>query len=370
MDTLRRLHWMNSMGRANSLTGRGVGNTNFPSTRPVGPGVAGATTGAENAIEIHLIQGGGNRGNVVGNFERGNTQPFISGSAVGGNIDSVDIRGGLPGSPGVITNEGRRGSLGTSAFGNNRNGASGRVDSTVDSSVGSGSYSSRVGGVGNAGFGNSAGGGSLGGNTGVHAGIVGGGITGNGGGTTNGRNVARVSVSNIAAAESGSTGVGSGSATVVGILGTTTTSRGNGRGTSEGGDRFGNAGPDMTSGGIIGVGGMVSTGGVRGRHNGNIGAGVIGGSYLGGGGLGSSGIGGGSGSFSGAVASSSEGAAAGRGGRAGRSGSVPGNSIFADDDGDEFDNLEDNEGSTPGESDFGYRNALELRRRFDTGFRG
>lgn len=371
MDTLRRLHWVNSVGRANSLTGRGVGNTNFPRTRPVGSGVAGATTGAENAIEIHLIQGGGNGDNVVGNSGSRNTHPFISGSAVGGSRDSVDIRGGVPGSPGVINDGGRRGSLGTSAFGNNRSGASGRVDSTVDSSVGVGSYSSRAGGAGNVGFGNSAGGGSLDGNTGVDAGIVGGGITGNVGGITNGGSVTRVSVSNIAATESGRTGAGSGSAAVVGILGATRTSRGNGIGTNGGGDRFGNAGPDMTSGGIIGVGGMVSTGGVRGRHNGNIGTGAIGASYLGGERSGSSGIGGGSRSISRAGGSFSEGAAAGRGGRAGGSGFVPGNGIFADEDGDELGpNTEDNEGSSLGETDVGYRNALEVRRGFDTGFRG
>lgn len=359
MNTLRHLAWMNSMGRVNSLGRRGIGSTNFPSTRAGGSGVAGGTTGGGDTIEIHLVQGGGNGANVVGNSGRINPQPFNSRTTVGGSIDGGDIRERLAGSAGVITDGGRRESRGSSVFGNNEGGAPGRADSSVGSSVGSGTYGSRVGGGVNVGIGDSAIGGSLGG------------ITGNVGGIMNGGSVASVSMSNAAAAEGISTGRGSGSSAVVGLLGTTTTSRGNGMRTHGGAGRFDSAGRDVTSSGIIGVGSAVSTRGARGRNSVNAGAAVIGGSFLGGEGSGSSGIVGGSRSFSGDVGSLSEGAVAGSGGRAGGSVFAPENSISGADDEDELGpNLEGNEGSRLGETGLGYANALELRRRFATGLRG
>lgn len=371
MNTLRRLTWMNSMGGVNSLGGRGIRNTNFPSTRAGGSGVAGATTGGGDTIEIHLLQGGGNGGNVVGNSGRVNPQPFNSRTSVGGSIDSGDIGERLAGSAGVITDGGRRESRGSSLFGNNEGGAPGRADSSFGSSVGRDTYSSRVGGGVNVGIGDSAGGGSLGGNTRIAAGNVGGGITGNGGGIMNGGSVASVSLSNVAAAEGIRSGRGSGSSTVVGLLGTTTTSRGNGIRTHGGAGRFDSEGRDMTSSGIIGVGSAVSTRGARGRNSVNVGAAAIGGSFLGGEGSGSSRIVGGSRSFSGDEGSLSEGAVAGSGGRASGSAFAPENTISGADDEDELDpNLEGNEGSRLGETGLGYANALELRRRFGTGLRG
>lgn len=368
MENLRRLTWINSQGRGNSLGGRGVGSANFPSTRTVGPGVGGANTGAGDSIEIHLIQDGGNRGNVVGNSERGNPQPINSGTRLGGRIYSGDIRGDLAGTSGLSTDEGRRGSLGSSVFGNNESGAPRTVDSSVDSSVGSGAYSSRGVGRGNVGFGNS---GSLGGNTEVAVGIVRGGTTGSRGGITNGNSVASVSVSNAAATEGRRTGGGGSSAAVVGISGTTMTSRGNDIGASGGVGTFDNAGRDMHRGDAIGVGGVFSSRNVGDRSTLNVGSAAIGGSYLGSGRSGSSRFGGGGGIFSGAAGSFNEGAAPGIGGRAGARAFSSGNNNFGVDDGDEFGSaLEDDEGSSLGETGFANANALALRRRSGTEFRG
>lgn len=361
MENLRRLTWINAQGRGNSLAGRGIGNANFPSTRTVGSGVGGATTGAGDSIEIHLIQDGGNRGNVVGNSGMGNLQPFNSGTR-------VDIRGGLAGSSGFITDEGRRESRGSSVLGNNENGAPGTVDSSIGSSVGSGAYTSRVVGGSNVGFGNS---GSLRGNTEVAAGIVRGATTGTGGGIRNGNSVASVSVSNVAATEGRRTGGGASSAAVVGISGTTMTSRGNGIGANGGVGTSDNAGRDMSRGDAIGVGGVFSSRNVRGPNSLNVETAAIGGSYLGSGRPGSSRIGGGSGIFSGAAGSFNEGAAPGRGARAGARAFSSGNNIFGADDGDELGStLEDDEGSSLGETDFANANALASRRRYGTGFRG
>lgn len=340
MDTLRRLTYINSQWRGNSLAGMGVGNANFPSARRVGSGVGGATTGARDSIEIHLIQDGGTRGNLVGNSGMGNLQPFNSGTRVGGRIYSGDIRGGLAGSSGLITDEGRRGSRGSSVFGNNESGAPGTVDSSVDSSVGSGGYSSRVVGGGNVGFGNS---GSLGGNTDVAAGIFRGGATGTMGGIRNGNSVASVSVGNVAATEARRTGGGGSSAAMVGISGTTMTSRGNGIGANGGVGTFDNAGRDVSRGDAVAVGGVFSSRNVGGLNSLNVGTAATGGSFLGSRRSGSSRIGGGSEIFSGAAGSYNEGAAPGSGGRARARAFASGNNIFGADDEDELgSNLDDN----------------------------
>lgn len=367
MDTLRRLTWITSQGRGNSLAGRGVGNENFPSTRRVGSGVGGATAGAGDSIEIHLIQDGGTRGNVVGNSERGIPQPFNSGTRVGGRLYSGDIRGGLVGTSGPITDGDRRGSLGSSVFGHNERGAPGTVDSNVDSSVGSGAYSSTAVGGGNVGFGNS---GSLGGNTDVAAGIFRGGATGTRGGIRNGNSVASVTVSNVAATEARRTGGGGSSAAVVDISGTTMTSRGNGIGANGGVGTLDNAGRDVRRGDAIAVGGVLSSRNVGGRNSLNVGTAAIAGSYLGSRRSGSSRIGGDSEIFSGAAGRYNEEAAPGGGGRAGARAFASGNIFGADEEDELGSNLDDNEGSSLGETDLANANTLALRRRYDTGFRG
>lgn len=368
MEVLRRLAYMNSMRRVNSI-GSGVGNANIPGRRTGGSGNADAATDSRTAVEIHLIPSGGNGGIVVDNSGREVPQPFTSGGGGGGSIHNAGFRVGVPGSAGVTSDESRGGRRGSSDLGNGNFAAPGTLDRTSDSSVGRGAYGSGFAETGNFGIGYSGVGRRSGVNSDLTAGIAGAGINGNAGRNFNDGNNAVASVSGIAATARARTGGRGGSASLVGVAGVRATSR-SGFGANDGTGRLTITDPVTVNGGLVRVGGAFTSSGAGVDNYINLGAGTGEASY---GGRRRSGVPrmeGVSSAFSGALAVN-ERTATGRSGRAGANGIAPRNSLFgADSDGEVGLNLGDNELDGPDETTIDDERAVGSRSRGDAGFRG
>lgn len=342
MEALKRLAWVNSMRRVNSI-GTGVGHANFPNRRFDGSGSADAATGSGTDIEIHVIPNGGNEGIVVDNSRRGTPPTFNSGSSMGSSVHNAGIRNGVLGSAGVTSNGGRGAIRGSIDRSNGDFGAPRRPASNVVSSVGSGAYGAEVGDAGNFGIRNSGVGRSSVGNSDLTGGIIRDGIIGNGGRNFNGRSNTRSSITGITAAASTRTGNGGTSSALVGVAGVRATSSRSGLGPNDGTRRLSNGDPVMANSGLVGVGGAFSSSGASDDNFLNLGAGTVGASYGGRRGSGVPGMRGVSRAFSGAVGVN-EGTAASIGGRAGASSFARGSSLFGAESRDEVGpTLEDNE---------------------------
>lgn len=371
MENLQRIAWLNSIGGVNRVPGRIVGTANLPNTGIQGAGSTGPGAVGGDSIEIHIAPEGGNGATTTLNAGSGISPPFVSGRHSEGVLPSGNVIGGLPRGPALSANGGIGVGRGPRGFGNGEFGAAGRTYSNAESSIDSGVGGSGLRGGGSFGLRNGGMSGSSGGNSRISSGIIEADITGNGGSVANGGNSATVSVTNAVATARRRTGRRGSSATVVGLAGVTTTSRGSENGAYGGTGSLSNGGLDAGSSGLGRVDGVISPRGTRNPYAVSVGVGAVGASLFSGRTPGAPGIAGRSSAFSSSVGGVTDGTGRGSISRAGAGSFAARNSLFGEEtEGDFGPNLEGNEASGAGETSFDEENALRMRSGSSTGFRG